>query len=328
VVCREKATLLSFHPARAFLAIVTAACAATMVAQAGLITSVPGPDDQGGMIMPMVYITNTDNPNDPTRGTLAVLFDPHSSPVLAGLQYWSPGSWFDATAAWRADLGSPAGAGGTPAANAGRGDLFNSQYGFTFWADPAQGWAYVPWGKSLAIRLKSRSSSLLLAYNYDDFDNIWDEVLSPGRPQVLWDGTMWHNYFTLPADAQPGIYTATYEVFIADAEFQGGTGFVDYSPPALAAVADPDFTPVTVTYTWVVPSPPVATISLASGQPVVSFAPVKNAIYRLQYKDSLDAVNWVDVGDSQRGVSGVTMNFPDATSPRPSRRFYQIVETR
>jgi|GEM_PF-900451 len=311
-----------------FYTAILAVCAAVAVAQAGLITSVPGPDDQGGMIMPLIYITNADDPVNPTTGTLAVGFDPHPSPVLAGLQYWSPGSWFDATAAWRADLGSPAGVGGTPPENAGRGDLFNSQYGFTFGADPAEGWAYVPEGKSLGIRLKSRSSSFLQAFNYDDYDNIWDEVMSPARPQVLWNGSMWHNYFTLPADAPPGVYTAEYEIFIANAEFQDGTGFVDYSPSALAAVADPNFTPVTVTYTWVVPAPPVATISLASGQPVVSFIPIKNANYRLQYKDSLDAVNWVDLGPSQRGVSGVKMNFSDGTSPRPSRRFYQIVELR
>ena len=299
-----------------------------MVAQADLITSVPGPDDQGGMIMPLVYITDTDDPENPTRGVLAAFFDPHPDPVLAGLQYWSSGNWFAEDAAWREDLGSPTGVGGTPAANAGRGELFNSQFGFTFTASPADGWAYVPLGKCLAIRIKSRSSSLLRAFNYDDFDNIWDEVLSPEQPQVLWDGSMWHNYFTLPAGAPPGIYTAVYEVFIANAEFQGGTGFVDYSPAALAAAADPDFTPVSITYTWVVPAPPVATISLASGWPVVSFTPTKNASYRLQYKDSLDAVNWVDLGPSQGGVSGVTMNFPDTTSPRSSRRFYQIVELR
>lgn len=298
------------------------------VAQADLITSAPGPDDQGGMIMPLVYITNADDPENPTRGTLAVGFDPHPSPVLEGLQYWWPGSWFVASAAWRADLGSPAGVGGTPSENAGRGDLFNSQYGFTFGAYPEEGWAYVPVGKSLGIRLKSRSSYFLRAFNYDDFENIWDEVTSPARPQVLWDGTMWHNYFTLPANAPPGIYTAEYEVFIANAEFQGGTGFVDYSPSALAAVADPNFTPVTVTYTWVVPAPPVATISLASGQPVVSFTPIKNANYQLQCKDSLGSVNWVDLGPSQRGVSGVKMNFPDGTTPCPRRRFYQIVELR
>ena len=304
-----------------------------MVAQAGLITSVPGPDDQGGMIMPMVYITNTDNPNDPTRGTLAVFFDPHPDPVLADLQYWWPGGWFAAGAAWRADLGSPAGAGGTPAANAGRGDLFNSQYGFTFDADPAQGWAYVPWGKCLAIRLKSRSSSLLRAFNYDDFDNIWDEVLSPGRPQVLWDGTMWHNYFTLPADAPPGIYTATYEVFIADAEFQGGTGFVDYSSSALTAAADPNFTPVTVTYTWVVEGEPVpvvdflANIRLDNGVPVVSVPSVTGRTYRLQTCGEVPGPVWTNLGVAQAGASGVVLDFRDTTAPRPGRRFYRVIET-
>ena len=318
---------------RRCLLIAPAVCATMAVAQAGLITSVPGPDDQGGMIMPLVYITNTDNPQDPTRGTLAVMFDPLSPPVLAGLQEWSRGNWFAAGAAWRADLGSPAGTGGTPAANAGRGDLFNSQYGFTFWADPAQGWAYVPWGKCLAIRLKSRSSVHLRAFNYDDFDNIWDEVMSPDRPQVLWDGTMWHNYFTLPAGAPPGIYTAVYEIFIANAEFQGATGFVDYSPSALAAAADPDITPVTVTYTWVVEgeSPPVAdfqaTVRWENGAPVVSVPSVTGRTYRLQTCGEVPGPAWTDLGQAQAGTNGVTLNFRDTTSPLPPRRFYRVVQT-
>ena len=316
------------------LVMVAAACATVTVTQAGLISAVPGPDDQGGMIMPMVYLTNTDNPEDPTRGTLAVMFDPLAPPVLAGLQHWSPGNWFATGAAWRADLGSPAGVGGTPSANAGRGDLFNSQYGFTFWADPAQGWAYVPWGKCLAIRLKSRSSSLLRAFNYEDYDNRWDEVLSPSRPQVLWDGTMWHNYFTLPAGASPGIYTATYEIFIANAQFGGETGFVDYSPSALAAVADPNFTPVTVTYRWVVEGEPVpvvafrASIRLDNGVPVVSVPSVTGRTYQLQTCGDVPGPSWSALGTAQTGTNGVTLHFRDTTVPRPERRFYRVVETR
>ena len=313
---------------------VIAVCAASATVQGGLITAVPGPDDQGGMIMPMIYITNTDDPNDPTRGTLAVMFDPHPDPVLAGLQDWSPGSWFAAGAAWRADLGSPAGAGGTPSANAGRGDLFNCQYGFTFWADPAQGWGYVPWGKCLAIRLKSRSSSLLRAFNYDDYDNIWHEVMSPGKPQVLWDGTMWHSYFTLPASAAPGIYTATYEVFIANAEFGGETGFVDYSPSALAAAADPNFTPVAVTYTWVVEGEPVpvadfrASIRWDQGVPVVSVPSVTGRTYRLETCGEVPGPSWANLGTAQAGATGVTLHFRDTTTPLPPRRVYRVVETR
>lgn len=312
-----------------------AVCANTTVALAGLITSVPGPDDQGGMIMPMIYIIETDNPEDPTRGTLAVSFDPHPDPVLAALQDWSPGGWFDADAAWRADLGAPAGSGGTPPANAGRGDLFNCQYGLTFGADPAQGAAWVPAGKCLAIRLKLRSSPLLRAFNYDDYDNLWDEVLSPSRPQVLWNGTMWHNYFTLPANAPPGTYTADYEVFIADAVFPEGAGFVDYSPSALAAAADPNFLPVTVTYQWVVEGEPgpvaglQASIRLENGVPVVSVpSSVTGRSYRLQTCGEVPGASWSDLGAVQAGATGVNLHFPDTTAPRPPRRFYRVVETR
>lgn len=314
------------------LASIAAACAVATAAHAGLITSVPGPDDQGGMIMPLVYITNTDDPWNPTTGTLGVIFGAHADPVLADLQYWSPGDWFAVNAAWRPDLGSPAGVGGTPPTNAGSGGLFNCQYGFTFTANPAIGWAYVPLGKSLGIRLKSISSPLLRAFNYDDFDNIWDEVMSPQKPQVLWDGTMWHNYFTLPANAPPGIYTAVYEIFIANAQFQDGTGFVDYSPSALAAAINPSFTPVTVTYTWVVEGDPVAdlqaTIRWDDGAPVVSVPSVTGATYRLQTCGEVPGPVWSNLGSLQTGTNGVTLHFRDTTDPLPPRRFYRVVETR
>lgn len=306
------------------------ACVATAAAPAGLITSVPGPDDQGGMIMPEVFIADADDFYNPTRGALRVSFAPHAVPVLADLQYWWSGSWFAATAAWRGDLGSPAGEGGTPPANAGRGDLFNCQYGFTFTANPAMGAAYVPYGKCLAIRLKAISSPLLRAFNYDDYDNIWDEVMSPVRPQVLWDGTMWHNYFTLPATAAPGTYTAVYEVFIADAEFQYGTGFVDYSPSALVAVADPNFSPATVAYTWSVEGQPEdmqATIRFDAGTPVISVRSITGAAYRLQTCDGVPGPAWTDLGDAKPGNGGV-LELTDPTVPLPPRRFYRLVETR
>ncbi len=46
---------------------------------AGLITAVPGPDDQGGMKMPMVTITGADNNMDPTSGTISISFNPSSA---------------------------------------------------------------------------------------------------------------------------------------------------------------------------------------------------------------------------------------------------------
>lgn len=308
------------------LAALLAVAAATM-GHAGLITSVPGPDDQGGMIMPQVFITGTDDPYDPTYGTLGVSFDPGAVPVLAGLQQWSTGNWFAPGAAWRGDLGSPAGVGGTPVVNAGRGDLFNCQYGFTFLADPGLGAAFVPAGKCLAIRLVALSSAALRAFNYDDFENLWDEVLGPLiRPQVLWDGSMWHNYYTLPAGAAPGVYTATYEVFIADRAFTPGTGFVDYSPAALTAVADPAFTPALISYTWIVPEPPTATIRLVLGVPTVEAPSTAGRSYQLQIKNGL-AAGWTNSGTARPGT-GNTLAFADMTTPRPPARFYRVIETR
>lgn len=213
--------------------------------------------------MPMVSIINTDDAMDPTFGDIAIGFDPATVPQLRSLQDWSPGDWFDVPAAWRADLGSPAGAGGTPAANAGAGSLFNNQYGFMFMAMPMMGAANVPSGKSLGIRLLAVSSPDLRSFNYVNSQNRWDQVFDSINAQVLWNGNMWHNYFTLPAAAPPGTYTATFEVFIANEEFTPGTGWADYTAAALAAAQDLNFTPATLQYTWVViPEPSAAALVL------------------------------------------------------------------
>lgn len=209
------------------------------------------------MIMPMVSISASSGTGaNPTAGTINVSFSPASVPILQSLEQWSPGSWFADTAAWRPDLGSPAGTGGTPAANAGNGDLFNNQYGFTFMGNGTMMMAYVPTGKSLGIKLLSLSSPLLESYNYGQSTNRWDQVFASTNSQVLWSGSMWHNYFTLPGDALAGTYTASFEIFIANQAFTSGTGFADYSASALAATKDPNFTAATVNYSWtVVPEP-------------------------------------------------------------------------
>lgn len=225
--------------------------------RAQLITSIPGPDDQGGMLMPMISISaSAGTGSNPTAGALAVSFTPSSVPTLQSLQQWSPGSWFADTAAWRGDLGSPAGVGGTPAGNAGSGDLFNNQYGFTFMGNGSMMMAFVPTGKSLGIKMLSFSSPLLESYNYVNAQNRWDRIFDPAGSQVLWNGSMWHNYFALPGTAPAGTYTASFEVFVANQAFTTGTGFADYTAGALSAAKDANFTPATVNYTWtVVPEP-------------------------------------------------------------------------
>lgn len=230
---------------------------AAFQSSAALITSVPGPDDQGGMLMPMVTIAaSSGSGSAPSSGSIQISFAPATTPELRPLQDWSPGDWFSDTAAWRADLGSPAGVGGTPSLNAGAGDLFNNQYGFMFMGMGSMMMANIPEGKSLAVRLVSVSSDALQSYNYSSSANRWDEVFAEVGDQVLWNGSMWHNYFTLPAGSVVGTYTAQFEIFIANTPFTGSTGFAQYDAAALAALADPAFTPANVTYTWTVAAVP------------------------------------------------------------------------
>ncbi len=228
-------------------------------ARAGEIAAIPSPMAQGGMIMPTFSIINADDYGDPTSGQLSVRFSP-SVPLMQSLEQWSPGSWFATGAAWRADIGSPTGVGGTPAANAGAGGLFSSRYGFQFAADGSTT-AFVPTGKSLGIRLTSVSSGLLDIYNYDSGLNLWDSIFTATSPasgsQVLWDGTMWHSLFVLPSTAPGGTYTAEFEVFIANTAFTSTTtGKAQYDATALAATEDVNFTPASVTYTWDVAAVP------------------------------------------------------------------------
>jgi len=243
----------------ASLTIISAALAAGHAARAAEISAVPGPDDQGGMLMPMVSITNFDNLTNPTTGTVSVMFSPEQTPVLRSLEAWSPGDWFAEGAAWRPDIGSPAGVGGTPAPNAGNGDLFNNQYGFMFTTSggtrPSTA-SLTANNKSVAIRLTSLSSPSLESSNYVNNQNRWDRVFANGGDQVLWNGTMWHNYFTLPASAPAGTYTASFEIFVADTPFTGTTGWAQYDSAAASALANPNFTPASLTYTFeVVPEP-------------------------------------------------------------------------
>jgi len=223
------------------------------------ISAVPGPDDQGGMLMPMVSITGADSVSNPTSGTVSVMFSPQPVPELRPLEDWSPGDWFATTATWRGDLGSPAGVGGTPAANAGSGNLFNNQYGFMFTTSggtrPSTA-ALTTAGKAMAIRLTSLSTPSLESFNYVNNQNRWDQVFAAVNDQVLWNGTMWHTYFTLLASAPAGTYTAEFEVFVATTPFSGATGWAQYDSAAASATADSNFTPAALTYTWNVSAVP------------------------------------------------------------------------
>jgi hypothetical protein len=222
---------------------------------AAVLTAIPGPDDQGGMIMPMISLVGTN---------LNTSFNVDTPPLLQSLSTWSPGDTFSPTASWYSLL-DPIG---------GDGALFNNQFGFTFMANPGMGMSNVPAGKSLAIKLLSVSSNQLESWNYVNTQNRFDEVFTGSGSQVLWRGSMWHNYFTLPGDVTPGIYTAAFQVFITSTAFTSGTGFVDYSPSALNATMDTSYNPVTVNYSWeVVPEP--SSLLLAVGGGVLLFLAIR-----------------------------------------------------
>jgi len=229
----------------ALLAIFFAAQAVSTL-HATVLTSIPGPDDQGalqgdgtiGMIMPMVSVSGN---------SISLMFMPAYSPQLASLQFWEPGDTFEPTASWYGLL-DPIG---------GEGALFNNQYGFMLMGPK-------PETGSLAIRMTAVSNPDLQSWNYGNSANRFDEVFADVGSQVLWDGGMWHNYFTLPANAAPGDYSATFEIFVANATFTAGTGFVDYSTVAQNATRDINYNSVTFTYEWtVVPEPSTVLLSIA-----------------------------------------------------------------
>lgn len=224
--------------------------------------------------MPMVRIAAAipGEGANPSAGTIHAMLMTHTPPVLRSLNDWGnliggvfDDGWFDVSAAWRADLSPVDGSvAGMPSANAGSGDLFNNQYGFMFTANGTDTHAFIPTGKSLAIKMLSISSLDMEAFNYGNATNRWDEVWTAGvGSQVLWNGSMWHNYFTLPASAAPGTYTASFEIFMANTPFTGSTGFAQYDTAALTAAKDTNFNSATVNYTFtVIPEP--TTLSLAA----------------------------------------------------------------
>lgn len=203
--------------------------------RATVLTSIPSPGAQGGMIMPMIEVNGS---------VLSTMFTtPAPLPLLASLDDWSMNATFEPTSAWYTKL--------DPAQENGR---FSSRYGFTAGGD------FLPAGTSLGIRLLSASAGLQF-WNYSSGENRFDEVFTLARPHVLWDGSMWHDVVTLPNASTPGTYAASLEFFVADKDFASGTGSVDYSMSALSAGDQPGYNSVTVALSWtVVPEPSTAAL--------------------------------------------------------------------
>lgn len=260
-----------------------------------VLTTLPGPDDQGGMIMPMVYF-------DGQKFSVSGLTDTNGNVIgstiaqLAPLTYWSPGNTLSTTSPWYGLL-DPVG---------GQGLAFGNRYGYMM--DPSS--EFLPTGNSIGIRLVSSTSGISF-YNYRSglsgtalFDQVFLFNPAQGHDYVLWNGSMWHFYAAVDS---PGTYSATFEIFMANTTFHSGTGFVDYSTVALE---DTNYESALLNLTWVVVPEPgtlvlasvgLALLGLVRGGPALAR---RNSAFTLIEMLVVISILMVLAALAQSGVSG------------------------
>lgn len=218
----------------AFILLLLAAASAS----AAVLTTIPSPMVQGGMIHINVVF-------DETAKEFSVHVD-SGTPELKPLSLWSPGNTFDPSDPWYHPLNTSE-----------QARLFNSQYGFLLdvgMSDP------IPAGKSIGIRLLTGTTGLE-SYFYKGTDpKEFQPLFSPSHDYVLWSGTMWHTVFTMPfATAYESGVAAQFEFFLAD---EPATGFVDWTT---TAAADANYTAATQVVTWTaIPEPSAVLLFMMS----------------------------------------------------------------
>ncbi len=220
---------------RFFMAVLMAAGAVPGV-RGATITNPPSPMAQGGMVH--INVTFTTN-------NAANAFDIHvdsGSPVLKPLTDWSPGNNFVTNVPWFDEL--------DPAQD---GLAFNSQFGFLL---DVAGSDTLPSGQSFGIRLLTNTPGLEAWFlRTTPGSELFDPVFTPAHEYVLWNGTMWHTFFT--ADSA-GAFSAQFEIFVAT---NAGIGAVDYTT---VSGEDAFYSTGTVTLNWTaIPEP--STLLLAGG---------------------------------------------------------------
>lgn len=202
------------------------------------VEQIPGPDDQGGMVMPIVSIQGN-NLSLSWMGGMggSMEWDPSTDSVLMGsIGYWTDGDSFEPGTAY-GDLLNPVSEGG-------QGNLFSSRYGF--WVDGTS----LESGDYLVLRLASMPAGLV---GWNSLDSELESVFTQAGDYVLWNGDMWHTLFTISPDAAPGLYAATFEVLVGTATepvtWAGAVGSASYTQ-------NTDYNTLSITYNWkVVPEP-------------------------------------------------------------------------
>ncbi|MCP5543451.1 MAG: hypothetical protein H7A49_06050 [Akkermansiaceae bacterium] len=183
-----------------------AACAAVSSAQAAVLTTLPTPVQQGGMIHINISLQGSDLVAHPESGT----------PVIQPLAAWSPGDTFDAASPWYSTL--------DPSQSAG---LFNSQFGLLIDAgstDP------LPDGSKIMVGWVSGTANLDVYQWKNTAVQAFNPMLGTDGSSTEWDWStvshgMMHPLFVMPAGSS-GAATATLSFTLTDS---GGVPLAGYN---------------------------------------------------------------------------------------------------
>ncbi len=206
--------------------------------RAAVLDALPNAMAQGGMVHIDVVFTG----NMSASFTSTLEFGGSVVPPMKPLTLWSPGDTINPSKAYYDEI--------DPTQSA---MMFSSRWGFRLDTDNS---VPVPTGTSLGIRMTSCTPGLG-AYFYNSvgsgtFQPVFLTTAAP-HDYVLWSGTMWHPYFTMPNTTPHGTtINATFEFFLAN---QTNSGNVDWTT---TAGYEPGYTVGTQTITWTaIPEPSV-----------------------------------------------------------------------
>lgn len=213
--------------------------------QAQTLTRIPGPDEMGGMVMPTVKISGTtlsyfwtDSQGDPFAWNPAT-----DSVEMMTLGDVTEGNYFN-------PLNFPVYSYVlNPASEGGNGSLFSTQYGF--WVDGSSD--FLPGGNYLALTVSSMTDGLI---GWNEFpSNGLTAVFTAAGDTVLWNGSMWHTLFTVSPFAEPGYYSMTFEVSVMTNTNWSPNWNGAVQTNLTGFVANADYAPISITYTFQVPEP-------------------------------------------------------------------------
>jgi hypothetical protein len=201
-----------------------------------IIDNLPNAMAQGGMIH--IDVTFLDQASGTFASSLE--FAGAVVPDLKPLSLYMPGDTINPSRPWYSLM--------DPTQQA---SMFSSRWGFRVDTDNSDN---LPLGNSIGLRMISSSPNLgAYFYNTSGAGTFQPVFLTPGanHDYVLWNGTMWHPYFTMPANTPFGsTVSATFEFFLADTD---ATGNVDWTTTAGAV---PGYSIGSQTITWAaIPEP-------------------------------------------------------------------------